>query len=501
MPERQPHEAQHGRRDPEQQRRRHRREGREVRRDRDARHLVEVEQEQRRDPELSGDRRTAGHRRRQRHEPAQSLGERGRQRDHARRGRDGQLEADRVHQPRVEHEQRKDRRRQDRARRPRLAQQDPDQRQRRHRACAQDGGLRPREHDEEHDHAEPHREPAEGAEPQRAGERDDGRQHHGDVLAGDDEQMTEAGRLEVAGGDRIELRRVAEHEPEEQAGLARRKDPFDRAADERAHDLGQPDERRRRAAQALDVERTHADPEPAMHQRLRETGIVGQLQRALDPQLVAADGHGHVVVPADPDGLANGGRSTRPLDAPDVDQRVPAVRARLRVLSQRARERDRAGREPGEQRTLDARRPETGPPDPAEDQPDGQQRQCRPRGHDGDPARWRRPPLPTGGRSERARPRATHRRGADREPRPRRRRAPGPRAGATPTTATTRPRRAGGPRRAARPRTRRPPAVCPSPARVPHTVTCERRSSIVAGPMPDTSSSWSTDVNGPCSVR
>ena len=57
------------------------------------------------------------------------------------------------------------------------------------------------------------------------------------------------------------------------------------------------------------------------------------------------------------------------------------------------------------------------------------------------------------------------------------------------TVPTTRSRWACRPTRAGRPRTWRPRAVLPSPAPAPHTVTCERRSSIVAGPIPETSSS------------
>ena len=38
-------------------------------------------------------------------------------------------------------------------------------------------------------------------------------------------------------------------------------------------------------------------------------------------------------------------------------------------------------------------------------------------------------------------------------------------------------------------------------ARPDHGRTSPRRSSIRAGPIPGIASSWSTDVNGPCSAR
>ena len=352
-------------------------ERRQVRRDGDARHLVEVEQEQRCDPELCGDRGAEGHGDGHRQQPAEPLGKRGRERDHARRSGHGQLEPDRMHEPRVEDEQRQHRRGQDRARRPWLAEQDADEGERGHRPGAQHGGLRTGEHHEEHDHAEAHPEARERPHPQGAGEGHDGSQHHRDVLARDDQQVSEAGRLEVACGDRVELRGIAENEAEQQPRLARREDPLDRAADERPHHLGEPDERCRRSADPLDVEGPDAHRQTAMRQRLREPRIVGDLQGALDAELIAPHRGRNVLVAADPRRFPNGRRVARPLDTPDIDQGVPAVRARLRVLPQRPRQRHGARGETRQQRTVDAGGAEPGPADAAEQDADDQEYERR----------------------------------------------------------------------------------------------------------------------------
>ena len=142
-----------------------------------------------------------------------------------------------------------------------LPRRTPSQREARHRPGTQHRRFGAREHDEQDDDAEPEREAPDGPDLQHAGEREDRREHHRDVLARDDQQVPEPGRLEVARGDGVELRGVAEDEPEQQPRLARREDPLDRVADERADDLRHPDERRRGAADPLDLDRANADGE------------------------------------------------------------------------------------------------------------------------------------------------------------------------------------------------------------------------------------------------
>ena len=176
----------------------------------------------------------------------------------------------------------------------------PSKRETRHRPGPKDRRLGAGEDHEQHDHADPQREPSDRTDLQHAGERQHRRQHHRDVLSRYHEQVPEPGRLEVARGDRVELRGVAQDEPEQQPGFARREDPLDRVADERADDLGHPDEGRRGAADPLDLDRANADGETPMRERGREAGVVGDLKRALDPEPVAADGLGHRVVAADP---------------------------------------------------------------------------------------------------------------------------------------------------------------------------------------------------------
>ena len=265
VPERQPDEAERGGGDAEQQRGRDGRERREVRDDRHARDLVEMEQQQRasrragrRSSFPPPSRRAAGMNR------PQPLGDRRGERDHPGGRRDGQLEPDRVDEPRVEHQQHQHGRREDRCR-PRAACRAARPISARHAiapARSTDGSA-PVSTTKSTTTPMPEREPRDAAEPERGGEREHRSEHHRDVLARHDQQMAEAGRLEVARRDGIELRRVAEDEPEQQPGLARREDPFDRATRRtrgRPGSAGRTGSAPGRGARASAPERTTASP-------------------------------------------------------------------------------------------------------------------------------------------------------------------------------------------------------------------------------------------------
>ena len=198
---------------------------------------------------------------------------------------------------------------------------------------------------------------------------------------------------------------------------------------------------------------------------------------------------------ADPDGLADTGHAPVPLHRADVDHRRPAEPAHRRIRAQGARDRDPLRTERGQERPGEARILDPGPSQrEAEDTDHGEHRHRRARGppfearrRDGferGRLRSREPETlqvgwagPKRGRRE---PRRHQRGDADREPHPganpRRMGAPGDEAG---------PERSR--RRGQRPRV--------------HTVTWSRISSSVDGPIPLTSSSSSTEVNGPFSVR
>ena len=287
--EREPEQPCERGRDPHEQRRRNRGERREVRHDRHPRHLVEMEQQDRRDAELRGQRGARRERDRLGHHPRQSLGQRRRQRHHAAGRRHTELEPDRPHQPGVERQEHEDGSGQDGCGRARPPHEHADQRQGGHDAGAHHRGFGAGEHHEERHRAQREQEPRPPRETHPCGERQHGRQDHGDVLAAHHQQVAEPGRVEVAREPGIELGVVAEHQPQQQPGFLRREEPGDRGAHERAEHLRGADERVRRPAQPLVLAELDGDRDAFVVQHVREPGIVGDLERAFEQDPVAAD--------------------------------------------------------------------------------------------------------------------------------------------------------------------------------------------------------------------
>ena len=211
-----------------------------------------------------------------------------------------------------------------------------------------------------------------------------------------------------------------------------------------------------------------------------------------DLELIAADGRGQ----------SRRCRSTQTVSrtaaapprhghAGDVDERVPAERARRRgprgasrrrVTVRGASRREERALTGAPARAAPSRRRTRKTPTTSERERGeaGPAAAVGRRGRDGDHRGWVAAASPPSERIARRRPgaRATargERRDADDEPRP-----PRPRPGRV---------RAGRPTPGARPRT--PPAAsgAPQPRIAAHTVTWDRRSSSVAGPIPETSSS------------
>ena len=215
---------------------------------------------------------------------------------------------------------------------------------------------------------------------------------------------------------------------------------------------------------------------------------------------VAADRAGEVLVAADPHGLAHERPRPRPLHRADVDHRRPPVGAGPRDRCAGCRPPRPAPDASAARTTQRAGAPGV----PAH--PSAERRRRRPR-------RARRPPWPGRSRVRARRRHDAHRASAapGREPEPLAGRdglGPKPRA----PRSTPRPARRCRPRAPIQARThpgRARPASRPSPERPGrrrqqprgHTVTWSRISSSVDGPMPLTSSSSSTEANGPFSVR
>ena len=208
-------------------------------------------------------------------------------------------------------------------------------------------------------------------------EREDRSEHHRDVLPRDDEQMLEAGRLEGPRGDRIEL--------------ARRHRGRDRAA-ARLRAAGRSVRswtRRTRARPGSDRTKGFGagprratsggakhDGEPTPTQRVGEVGVVRDLEAPAelraDPQRTAA---GRSSSPSTQTRLADRDRATAPGHASDVDERVPADRARHRILPERPDHGDGAGRETTEERGLPAACATPPQPTPQQEDAEDQQRQ------------------------------------------------------------------------------------------------------------------------------
>ena len=92
---------------------------------------------------------------------------------------------------------------------------------------------------------------------------------------------------------------------------------------------------------------------PLVCERLRESLVVGEPERALQPHLVAAHRGGKLLVAAHPHRLAEGGLSAVPDDAGHVHGRRPSVAAHAGIGPERPDRGDRARREPREQGAVD----------------------------------------------------------------------------------------------------------------------------------------------------
>ena len=187
--------------------------------------------------------------------------------------------------------------------------------------------------------------------------------------------MAQPGRLERTRGDRVQPGRISEDEAEQESIFGRREDPFDRGADERAHHLGQMDERVGCGSEPRHLGGAKHDGEPAPMQRVGEVGGVGELEASAQLELIGAHGRRAIAVAVDPDGLPDRGSTATPRHPRDVDERVPADRARHRILSERSDHRDGARREAPEERGLPARLRDAAPADAADEDADDQQRE------------------------------------------------------------------------------------------------------------------------------
>ena len=208
---------------------------------------------------------------RRRQEPPQPLADRRCQRHHAGGGRHRELEPDRPDEPRVEDQ---------RARGP------PRPGSSRSRAACRSARPRARSWPSRprasptarHRSSRRRRRPCRRPRPNR-GQRvsrsseaspSDRRQHHGDVLARDHQQVAEPARLEVAHHAGVQPRCVAQRQPEQQPRLLRREEPRDRPADERSEHLRRTDERARRRPEAFDGVAVQLDDHPLVRERIAE---------------------------------------------------------------------------------------------------------------------------------------------------------------------------------------------------------------------------------------
>jgi hypothetical protein len=306
--------------------------------------------------------------------------------------------------------------------------------------------------------------------------------------------MRQAGGAEVAFESRAQPRVVAQRQPEQQPRLARRERRQDRPAGECSERLRPPDGGERGRAEALGLVNLELGRDPAPQQELGEPTVLDRPDRAGDPQDVAADRVRRSLPAGEPDGLADGCRALGPRDRSHVEDRRPPVELGRGVRAERALDRDVRRRDPGDDRPLDAVLVHLAPPNAEEERPDerdehgGNDRAAAARGReslDGIGAlafeqasaleRWIARAVAwsarDGGREQER---------AAEQPHPRVRECPDPRL-----RQQARPQHGGE-------RGRDPRA---------HTVTSSRMSSSVASPIPLTSSSWSTDVKGPFSVR
>ena len=331
--------------------------------------------------------------------------------------------------------------------------------------------------------------------PSAAPSASDRREHHRDVLARDHEQVREPGRTEVAFETGIEPGIVAEREPHQQPGLARRERGLDRAAGERSERLRPTDRRERGGTEAFGLVDLELRGDPAPQQERREPCVLDRAHRTRDAEPIAPDGVGRLVAAREPHRLADARAALVPSDRTDVEHRRPPIELDRRVDAERTLDGDRR-RDPREHRVEHPMLVHAPPPDRQQERARERERERRPhrpvlsdrRRRDRGPeiacsrrdepgALEGRQRLRAAGRERQRRPQQP---AADRQPDPR-----------VDEFADPRLHQQAGPEHG---RERR----CDPGA---HTVTRSRMFSSVASPIPLTSSSWSTEVNGPFSVR
>ena len=110
-------------------------------------------------------------------------------------------------------------------------------------------------------------------------------------------------------------------------------------------------------------------------ERVGEAGIIGDLEAAAHLELIRADGGGKVAVAVDPGGLSDRCGAATPRHPGDVDERVPADRARHGILPERPDHGDRPRSEASEERGLPARLRDAAPADTTQEDAQGQQRE------------------------------------------------------------------------------------------------------------------------------
>jgi hypothetical protein len=327
---------------------------------------------------------------------------------------------------------------------------------------------------------------------QRGTQGDDRGEHHGDVAARDDEEVRQPARAEVPFDRGIHRRVVTEREAEQEPALSRGEQGCERPPRELAHVLGPADRR--------DVGRT--EPDYLRRLQLRDEASpeeerpepIDRIRRrngAVDPNDIAADRVERLTIAGDPDRLMHTERPDVRTHGPDVDDRRPPEARPLGVGAQGPVDRDAVAVQLCEDRAVQTMDVPRAPPHAecgdAEDarregghgSPDG----LRSRRRSDRPHRRRiviefPEDAPAGGRETSNGD--DQRRAPEREPGDDRQRL----ADAARSRDTQRERRGGGRQEPGR-----------------HTVTRSWMFARVASPMPLTSRSASTDVNGPFSVR
>ena len=272
-------------------------------------------------------------------------------------------------------------------------------------------------------------------------------------------------------------------------------------------DLRPSDRGERRVAEPSDLVDQELGRDPSPVEERGEPAFLGDLERPGDAEPVAAERVRRRIVAGQPYRLADTRCTIRPGDRADVEHGGPAAIVGLRVDAQRALDRHarQAPAAPRGRRARGARAP-TPSRSPTAVTPTTRQGEASPHRAAaidvavpraaggtsivGSRRRARRVPA---ARATMRRPGSAPRRARERARRRRRARALRTASHTQASTASPIQGRTSSPDHSAGGERRKEPAA--------HTVTSSRIESRIASPMPLTSTSWSTDVNGPFAVR